>query len=271
MRTSKKKIEVAGDVVLKKTDKDFLGSDRIALLEKIDECGSITRAAKALGICYKTAWDTVNAINNLSEKPLFIRLTGGRTGGGTKLTEAGRQIIRKYRIIQQEHEKFLENLGDKMVDVDVNGLFKFFQRSSMKMSTRNVFAGRVTKILKGEVKSEVTLALHGGDCINAMITNDSVASLGLHEGSFAYAIVKASSVIIGPGQQEIKVGISNKLPGKIVNLAERAVNTELDVELSGGNMISVVIPNDCFKNLELQKGDQVCAMFNAASVILGTD
>jgi molybdate transport system regulatory protein len=271
MRTSKKQIEVAGAVMLKKTDKEFLGSDRIALLEKIEECGSITRAAKALGMSYKWAWDTINAINNLSEKPLFIRSTGGKTGGGTTLTDAGRQIIRKYRIIQQEHEKFLTNLGDKMVDVDVNGLFKFLQRSSMKVSARNIFVGRVIKIVKGEVKSEVTLTLHGGDRINAMITNESVASLGLHEGSYAYAIVKASSVIIGPGQQEIKVGISNKLPGKIVNLTEGAVNTELDVELSGGNTISVVIPNECSKNLELKVGDQVFAMFNAASVILGTD
>jgi molybdate transport system regulatory protein len=271
MRTSKKKIAVTGEVIFSKTDKEFLGSDRIALMEKIDEYGSITRAAKALGISYKTAWDTMNAINNLSEKPLFIRSTGGKSGGGTTLTEEGRQVIRKYRIIQQEHEKFLANLGDKMVDVDISGLYKFLQRSSMKVSARNIFMGRVIKITKGEVKSEVTLALHGGDRINAMITNESVASLGLYEGGYAYAIVKASSVIIGPGQQEIKVGISNKLPGRIVNLTEGAVTTELDVELSGGNMISVVIPNECSRNLELKVGAQVCAMFNAASVILGTD
>src|SRR5512136_445665 len=98
MRTSKKQIEVAGAVTLKKTDKEFLGSDRIALLEKIDEFGSITRAAKALGISYKNAWDTINAINNLSEKPLFIRMTGGKSGGGTSLTEEGREVIRTYRI-----------------------------------------------------------------------------------------------------------------------------------------------------------------------------
>jgi molybdate transport system regulatory protein len=104
-----------------------------------------------------------------------------------------------------------------------------------------------------------------------MITNESLDILGLNEGCYTYAIVKASSVIIGLGHQEIKVGISNKLPGKIDNLIEGAVSTELDVELSGGNTISVVIPNECSKNLELKVGDQVFAMFNAASVILGTD
>jgi len=271
MRTSKKKIEVTGSVIFSKTDKEYLGSDRIALMEKIDEFGSINKAAKVLGISYKTAWDTMNTINNLSEKPLFVRATGGKSGGGTTLTEEGRQVIRKYRIIQQEHDKFLENLGDKIVDVDVSGLYKFLQRSTMKLSARNIFMGKIIKIARGEVKSEVTLALHGGDRINAMITNESVVSLGLYEGAYAYAIVKASSVIIAPGQQEIKVGISNKLPGKIVHFTEGAVSTDLDVELSGGNTISVVIPNECSKSLELKVGDQVCAMFNAASVILGTD
>jgi molybdate transport system regulatory protein len=258
-------------VVFSKTDREFLGSSRIALLEKIDEFGSITKAAKAVGISYKTAWDTINAINNLSERPLFVRSTGGKSGGGTTLTEEGRQVIHKYRIIQQEHEKFLSNLGDKMVDADINGLYKFLQRTSMKVSARNIFVGRVIKIAKGEIKSEVTLALHRGDSVNALITNESVDSLGLYEGCYAYAIVKASSVIIGPGQQDIKVGISNKMPGKIVSLVEGAVSTELDIELSGGNTIHAVIPNECLKNLDLKDGDQVCAMFNASSVILGTD
>ena len=67
MRRSRKQIEVAGTVSLKKTDMAFLGSDRIALLEKIAEYGSISKAAKAVGVSYKTAWDTINAINEHGE------------------------------------------------------------------------------------------------------------------------------------------------------------------------------------------------------------
>jgi molybdate transport system regulatory protein len=219
MRRSKKQIEVYGTVSLKKTDMEFLGSDRIALLEKIDEYGSITKAAKAVGISYKKAWDTIDAINNLSEKPLFLRMTGGKSGGGTSITEEGREVIRTYRIIQEQHEKFLTNLEDKMGDVDVNSLNKFIKKISMQASARNTFAGIVVNIVRGEVKSEVTLALKGGNQIVAMITNESVDSLGLIEGSDAYAIIKAGSVIIGIGQEEPRVSIRNKLRGKIVNLA----------------------------------------------------
>jgi len=269
MRRSKKQIEVYGTVSLKKTDMEFLGSDRIALLEKIDEYGSITKAAKAVGISYKKAWDTIDAINNLSEKPLFLRMTGGKSGGGTSLTEEGREVIRTYRIIQEQHEKFLTNLEDKMGDVDVNSLNKFIKKISMQASARNTFAGIVVNIVRGEVKSEVTLVLKGGNQIVAMITNESVDSLGLIEGSDAYAIIKAGSVIIGIGQEEPRVSIRNKLRGKIVNLTQGAVNTDLTVELSGRNSINAVITNQCAKSLDLKVGDDICAMFKASSVILG--
>lgn len=269
MRRSRKQIEVSGTVSLKKTDMEFLGSDRIALLEKIDEYGSITKAAKAVGISYKTAWDTVNTINKLSEKPLFVRVTGGKSGGGTSLTDEGREVIRIYRIIQEEHEKFLTNLEDKMGDVNANSLNKFINRVSKQASARNMFAGIVVKIVRGEVKSEVTLALKGGERIVAMVTNESVDSLGLIEGSDAYAIVKAGSVILGAGDGEMRVTIRNKLAGKILNVTHGTVNTEVNVELQGRNTISAVITNECAENLDLKQGDNVCAMFKASSVILG--
>ncbi|HOI16277.1 MAG TPA: TOBE domain-containing protein [Geobacteraceae bacterium] len=271
MRTSKKRIEVSGTLSFKKTDMDFLRGDRIALLEKIDECGSINKAAKLVGMSYKTAWDSINAMNNLSENPLFIRTAGGKSGGGTTLTEEGKELVRKYRLIQREHEKFLANLEDKMLDVDIHNLYRFFEKVSMKVSARNAFIGKVVKIVRGEIKSEVTMTIQGGGHIIAIITNESIESLGLHEGSFAYAVIKANSVIIASGDCDLRVSISNKLPGKIINLARHVVTTDVIVELSGGNTISAVIPNECAESLELKEDDRVYAMFNAASVILGTD
>lgn len=269
MRRSKKQIEVSGTVSFKKTDMEYLGNDRIALLEKIDEFGSINKAAKAVGISYKTAWDAVSTINELSEKPLFLRMTGGRSGGGTTLTEHGKEIIRQYRIIQAQHEKFLTSLEEKMTDVDVHGLEKLVNRMSLQASARNVFAGTVTAIVKGEAKSEVTLELKSTDRITAIITNDSVQSLGLLEGMNAYAIVKAGSVILGIGEDPVRVSIRNKLPGRIVSIAHGAVNTEVTAELAGANVISAVITNQCAKDLELQEGARIWTMFKASSVILG--
>ena len=66
----------------------------------------------------------------------------------------------------------------------------------MKLSARNVLVGKVVKIVPGAVNSEVTIQLNGGEVIVSIITNSSVANLGLEVGKPAYAVIKASSVMV---------------------------------------------------------------------------
>ncbi len=66
----------------------------------------------------------------------------------------------------------------------------------MKLSARNILKGKVVKIVRGAVNDEVTIQLPGGEQIVSIITDGSVASLGLKEGKEAYAIIKASSVMV---------------------------------------------------------------------------
>jgi molybdopterin-binding protein len=66
----------------------------------------------------------------------------------------------------------------------------------MKLSARNVLKGKVVKVTRGAVNAEVTIQLPGGEQIVSIITIASVESLGLKEGSEAYAVIKASNVMI---------------------------------------------------------------------------
>lgn len=66
----------------------------------------------------------------------------------------------------------------------------------MKLSARNVLKGKVVKIVKGAVNSEVTVELPGGIQIVSIITNQSVTTLKLKKNGEAYAVVKASNVMI---------------------------------------------------------------------------
>jgi molybdopterin-binding protein len=66
----------------------------------------------------------------------------------------------------------------------------------MRLSARNLLKGNVVRITRGAVNAEVVLKLPGGEEIVSVITNGSVVSLGLKEGSQAYAVIKASSVMI---------------------------------------------------------------------------
>jgi molybdopterin-binding protein len=67
----------------------------------------------------------------------------------------------------------------------------------MKISARNILKGKIVRVVHGAVNSEVTIVLPGGTQLVSIITNTSVDTLGLTEGKEAYAIIKASSVMIG--------------------------------------------------------------------------
>jgi molybdopterin-binding protein len=66
----------------------------------------------------------------------------------------------------------------------------------MKLSARNILKGKVLKVVKGAVNSEVVIELPGGEKLVSIITNASVATLGLKKGKDAYAVIKASNIMV---------------------------------------------------------------------------
>lgn len=266
-KNSAPQMELAGSLWVQKAGQKVFAEERIALLEKIHELGSITHAAKAVGISYKTAWDVVNLMNNLADRPLVERNAGGKGGGGTALTEAGLEVVRQFHVFAEEHRRFLQNISQR---IEGGGdLYTFLRRMSMKVSARNVFAGRITTLSRGAVNALVVLTMKGGGTISSTITNASVASLELEVGKDAYAIIKASSVILGTDLHGMKLSARNVLCGKVTKVLDGQVNAEVDVDLGGGNTISAVITHDSVLKLGLQPGVHACAMFEASSVILG--
>ncbi len=267
MKSKKEEIGLEGSIWFQKAENKFLGGESITLLEKIDDLGSINSAAKAAGISYKTAWHLVNMMNNLSEKPLVDRMTGGKGGGGTLLTREGRKVVEQFRVVQEEHQKFLRNLEGRLGDT--NTLYQFLKKISMKISARNVFSGTVEKITPGAVNAEVILRLKGETRITAVITNGAVENLGLKEGMSAYAIIKSSSIIIAQELLDAKLSARNILPGKITKVIEGPVSTEVDLEIGEGNVISAIITHGSSEKLALKEGDTACSIFKASSVIIG--
>ena len=139
----------------------------------------------------------------------------------------------------------------------------------MKISARNVLEGKVQSVTRGAVNAQVILALAGGEQIVSIITNSSVDSLGLAEGKAAFAIVKASEVIVGKGVDGAKLSARNVLPGEVTAVHDGAVNSEVDIKLPGGTIVASSITKESVKNLELKIGDKVSAIVKSSNVMVG--
>jgi molybdate transport system regulatory protein len=90
-------IAIRSKVWLEKDGRLFMGWGRMTLLERIDELGSISAAARSMKLAYRNAWLWVEAMNRLSAKPLVEKATGGAHGGYARLTDEGRRIVADYR------------------------------------------------------------------------------------------------------------------------------------------------------------------------------
>lgn len=259
-------LEIGGSVWLQSGSQQLGGAARIALLAAIHESGSITGAAKAVGMSYKAAWDAVDTMNNLAGELLVVRASGGRGGGGTTLTPTAQKLIVTYRVIEREHRKFLERAGAAIEGFAHD--WQLIERIGMKTSARNQLLGTVKKLTRGAVNDEVELELPGGQAIVAIITHESTESLGLKEGGKAFALVKASWVILMTGEP-MRISARNQLRGTVSKVTRGAVNAEISVALDASTTVTAIITNESVDSLELAEGQAAVAAFKASSVIVG--
>ena len=248
-------------------DENFGGAGRIALLSKIAEYGSISQAAKSMQMSYKAAWDAIDTMNNLAGEPLVERLTGGKGGGGTRLTRRGEQLIKNFQIIEREHRRFVDELSQQAEGIADD--ISLVRSMSMKTSARNQFHGKITDVRHGAVNDEVEIEIAGGRKITAVITHESAKNLGLRLGVEAFALIKSSLVILVTCDENARFSARNRLQGVVSRVQPGAVNTEVVIDLGGGGSIAAIITNESSQALDLKVGAPAAAIFKASSVIIG--
>lgn len=86
----------------------FLAEGRVALLKEIEHTGSISAAAKQMKMSYKKAWEIIDGMNKEAVEPLVIRVSGGKGGGGTVITEEGRKMILFFEKLNKKCQYFLD-------------------------------------------------------------------------------------------------------------------------------------------------------------------
>ena len=235
---------------------------RIALLQHVAEQGSITQAAKAAGISYKTAWDAIDELNNLAGRPLVERSTGGRGGGGAPLSAEGERMVRLYQRLQTLQAQVLE-AAEQAGDLDVLG------RLMLRTSARNQLPAQVSGLQREGRHDRIHLSLAGGLAITASITHDSTERLELTVGSNVVALFKAGWVRL-LGDDEQPDPHCNCLRAKLQTiLADPADASEVGVLLENGQTLCAFAEARWLAERQLGPGDELRVQFHPAQVLLG--
>jgi len=102
------KFSVKGRVWIDSENSAFIGQGKIELIEKIKEFGSLRKASIEMKMSYRQAWQNIDKMNKLSEKPLVILKRGGKDGGIAEVTEFAEKVILTYKNLQTAFEAFIK-------------------------------------------------------------------------------------------------------------------------------------------------------------------
>jgi molybdate transport system regulatory protein len=119
------------------TDNVNLGPGKIALLEAIKSTGSISDAARALGMSYRRAWILADSLKQGFSEAVIVSAAGGKGGGGARVTAFGQMLIDQYRMLERE----ITLLGARALSEIVP---RIIERSSVEKPARKRLAKRIS-------------------------------------------------------------------------------------------------------------------------------
>jgi len=153
------------------------------LLRRINESGSLSTAAKNVGLSYRAAWGRIKKLERNLGKPIVIMKVGGKGGGGSRLTEEGLNILSEFR-------KLRKHLFNALEDQD------FWAQVGYKLSARNILDAKIVGLHKGDIVSKLSIVVEHPVTLTSIITNEAVEDLKLKIGDKVYAIIKSTDVIV---------------------------------------------------------------------------
>lgn len=156
---------------------------------------------------------------------------------------------------------------------EIQKVAKFFleKESRRKTSARNTFFGKISSIQKGDIQAKVELVTIAGYLLTTVITNDSLARLGLKTGMLISAEVKAPWVVLQKGDEEPRCSTENRFQGIVERIIKGKVTTEFVVKIADGTELCSLVTSASSRRLELREGDPIWAIFNSFSVVLHLD
>jgi len=258
-------MELSSVLTLDMLGQPFLLEKRIELLLAIKKHGSISKAAKAVPMSYKSAWEAVDVMNTLSTQPIVEKETGGRNGGGTTITRYGLKLLDTYKVLKEEHTHFLQRLAE-VTNIE-SGEFKTIGRLALQLSARNQIQAEVLSVASENVNAKILLRLKGGQEIISVITDEAVENLHLSEGQSVTAIIKSSAVVVASTAKTMHV--DNRLKGVVEKIDTDNHNVKIVVDIGKGDKIVSVLPLEVFEASAFINGAEVIVGIKSNDIMLG--
>ncbi len=236
-RTSNKALLFASQLSVARGGEEIVGPARFELLRQIDACGSITAAAQATGVSYRTAWVAVDNLNNLAGEVLVERVKGGAGGGGARLTAAGRHLVDTYAVLHAKQQEFLDWVARGGSDIE--HYVQMLGRLSLRTSARNQLAARVHTLKEEGLRVQVGLKLADGQGLKATISRRSRQVLGIEIGSTVVALFKINALTLVPAAEQ---QAPNLLHGVVSQVETTDAGTEVAIALPGGSTVHGLWP-----------------------------
>jgi len=258
-------VELASKLTLEMLGQPFLLEKRIELLHAIGEQGSISKAAKAVPMSYKSAWEAVDMMNSLSPEPIVFRETGGKDGGGTTITGYGKQLLENYAVLKREHTHFLERLSE-LTDIQ-SGALKTIERLSLQISARNQIQAKVISVACENVNAKIHLKLKSGQVLVSVITKEAVENLHIEKDQTVTVIFKSTAANLSTVSDENSE--ENRLEGVVSKIETDMENMKVQVDIGNYDTVVSVMPVNVLEKMELKVGSPVMVMLRASDIMLG--
>ncbi|TCP93322.1 molybdate transport system regulatory protein [Cricetibacter osteomyelitidis] len=240
----------------------FVDPKRIKLLKEIQQCGSINQAAKNAKVSYKSAWDHLQAMNEISPHPLLERNTGGKNGGGTSLTTYALRLLQLYDFLQQTQEKAFAVLQDE--NVPLESLLSATARFSLQSSARNQLIGNINKLTYEHGKCLVEVRIGGLiEPLYAEITEKSAVRLQLVSDKEIMLMIKAPWIKIIKNTEKNEQTFKNLVKGNVTEVTGKDKN-EVIIDL-GNNIEICAIADE-----NISQGEQVWIHIEPDQIVLAT-
>ncbi|UCU98175.1 TOBE domain-containing protein [Acidovorax radicis] len=256
-----------------------LTDKRIDILRQIGACGSISQAARAVGVSYKAAWQALDTLTNLAGTPLVARAVGGAGGGGAQLTDAGRELLAAADAMAQARGAVLSRW--QATPHAGPALARLAVRTSMRnqmpaVVQRLEVLGQIVRVHLQIGPNQAPLLADAPPTFASRITRESAELLGLQPGLAVQVLCKATAVRVEragepPVSSASAVAVlaqaghgTCRLPAKAVRVVRGESGDEVSAQLAAGlSMVGFASPGS-----GLRAGSRVDLVLEENAVVL---